>query len=168
MAGIALQTAAYFMYKEDENNPNVDALILAGAVSIGISYPLFTSGSKANGRAEMLYMDPDPAKAAELTKQYQQKARTNSIIAWSLLGTGILTPLILRTSADEYEGMSNTAETISLITSLGVFVSIPFFMEAAKNKGRISILTRTEHLPTSFIQGSGTHRSIGIGFPIGH
>jgi hypothetical protein len=59
--------------------------------------------------------------------------------------------------------MSKTAETVSNVAMLGIFVSIPFFMEAAKNKGRVSILTRTEHLPTSFIQGSGTHRSIGIG-----
>ena len=142
-------------------------LAIAGLATMGISYARLASGSKAKGRAEMLYVNPDASKIESLTKSFNRKAWTHSVIAWSLLGTGIVLPIILQNSADPYYGMSKTAETVSVISMLGIFVSIPFFMEAAKNKGRVSVLTRTEHLPTSFIQGSGTHRSIGIGFPIG-
>jgi hypothetical protein len=70
----------------DDKMATANLLALAGTVSMGISYPILASGSKAKGRAEMLYMNPDPAKVAELNKMYQRKAKTNSIIAFSLLG----------------------------------------------------------------------------------
>jgi hypothetical protein len=40
-------------------------------------------------------------------------------------------------------------------------------MEAAKNKGRVSILMGTEYVPSSYLNGPGRHMTVGIGFPIG-
>lgn len=150
----------------DNNNNSNEGLAVAtfliGSASMIASWPVLASGAKHKGRAEMLYMNPDPTKTGDLASMYKKKATTNSIIAWALVGNAILLPIIL--GSNEY---NETQSTISTIAALGGFASIPFFMEAAKNKGRVSILSRTEHVPTSYINGSGTHRSIGFAFPFG-
>ena len=110
----------------------------------------------------MLYLNPDPKKAASLEQLYSRRARTNSIIAWSLLATGLILPMAL--SGDEY---NSTTDKIASISRFGIIASLPFFMEAAKNKGRISVLTHTERVTNSYIPGPSMHRSIGLGLPIG-
>jgi hypothetical protein len=162
-------TVVAFTVKNDEwyDLPKVFLLPLAGFTTMAMGGGLLISGSKYKGRAEMLYLNPDPEKAAALVNEYNRKARKNSIIGFSLLGIGIIVPSILLHTADDYEGMGQTAQTVSNITMACAVISIPFLMEAAKNKGRISILTKTDHISASFLQNSGTHRSIGIGIPIG-
>ena len=150
----------------DDLTRNMLLSIVAGA-GVGAGCSLLISGAKNKGYAEMLYTNPDPLKAAQLAKEYARNAKKNSIIGLSLFGIGIIVPLTLMFTADDIEGMSPTAQTVTKISVISFCVSIPFLMEAEKNKGRLSILTRTEHISTSFMQNTGAHRSIGIGFPIG-
>jgi hypothetical protein len=148
------------------NNNNAGfgvATFMIGGASMIASWPVLASGAKHKGRAEMLYMNPDPSKTDDMATMYKRKARTNKIIAWALVGNAILLPIILPN-----DNINATQSTISTIAVLGGFASIPFFMEAAKNKGRVSILSRMEHVPMSYLNGSGTHRSIGLAFPIGN
>lgn len=171
-AGGLLMTVGTAIAMNDMFSESGSGGFSAGTFYLGMgciagAYPVLSAGARNKGKAEMLYMNPDPEQTRKLTESYTRKARTNSIIAWSLLGSGILIPLALQNTTNSYGEKGQAAQTVSSISSLGIFVSIPFFMEAAKNKGRVSILTRTERIASSTLQGPGTHRTIGIGFPIG-
>lgn len=141
-------------------------LMVIGAFSMAASYPLLSAGARNKGKSEILLLDPHKTPISDLTKRYKRKARTNGVIAWSLVGTAIVVPIAIQNSRG-YEGPSDAEQAISSIASLGIFVSIPFFMESAKNKGRISILTRAERLPVSYLQNAGLHQTVGVGIPIG-
>lgn len=164
MAGSAM--AVNDLFNESGNAETGAVLFFLGIGSMAASYPILAAGARNKGKAEILYLDPDQEQNRKLTETYTRKARINSIIAWSLLGSGFLIPLALQNTTNSYGEKGQAAQTVSSISSLGIFVSIPFFMEAAKNKGRVSILTRTERIASSTLQGPGTHRSIGIGIPI--
>lgn len=138
------------------------ALAITGGGSMIASYPILAGAARNKGKAEMLYMNPGSRESRDMLEIYRRKAKTNTIIAWSLLGAGLIIPPIINSSSN----YSETASTVATISSLGIFASIPFFMEAAKNKGRVSILMGTEYVPSSYLNGSGRQTSIGIGFPL--
>lgn len=162
--GLALEDF-FLLQSTNEGLAATTAVIGLGCFSA--AYPVLAAGAKNKGRAEMLYIDPDPEQSKKMAATYRRKARNASIMAWSLLGSGFIVPIALKNMGNGDYSKSGATETISAIASLGIFVSIPFFMEAGKNKGRFAILTRSESLPFSYLQGQGKHQSIGIGIPIG-
>lgn len=137
-------------------------LFLAGGGAMIASYPVLAGGARNKGKAEMLYLNPGTRESRDLLTHYRRKAKANTITAWSLLGGGIIVPIIMRSGGNYDE----TTNALASVVSLGVFASIPFFMEAAKNKGRVSILMGTEYVPSSYLNGSGRQTSIGIGIPL--
>lgn len=114
------------------------------------------------GMAEMLLTEPgknpDRAYINGLAEKYKQKARTNSIIAWSMLAGGFAL-YALGASADEYT-------VVPILGFASMYGSIPVFAAAAKNKGRVSVLVRNQSIPVSHMSGSSMYRSIGVSIPI--
>ena len=151
---------------DTEGIGSVVAISVVGLAALGASIPILSSGAKARGRYQILMQNPDPNEIDLLAKNYKRLSRNNSIAGFIFLGGGLILPPILKSSGDP-SGTSKSASVTSVISRLGILISIPFFMEASKNKGRLSILTRKEQIPTSFMQNTGAHRSIGIGIPIG-
>lgn len=166
MVAAGTSIAVNDLFNERGNAETGAGLFFLGIGSMAASYPILAAGARNKGKAEMLYMNPDPEQTRKLTETYTRKARTNSIIAWSLLGSGFIIPLALQQTTNSYGEKSQAVETVSAVSSMCIYISIPFFMEAAKHKGRVSILTRTERIAASTLKGTGTHRSIGISIPI--
>jgi hypothetical protein len=152
-----------------ENNYDNDAggfagvgLLLVSSGTMIASWPTFARGARSVGMAEMLLTEPgqnpDKNYINSLATKYHKKARTNTIIAWSMLAGGMIA---LYASAWAYE-----PGAVPLIASAAIYGSIPVFAAAAKNKGRVSVLVRNQSLPVSHMSGSSMYRSIGLAIPI--
>jgi hypothetical protein len=149
-----------------ENNPDNDeagvGLLLVSTGTMIASWPTFARGARSTGMAEMLLTEPgqnpDKNYINTLATKYQKQAKTNTIIAWSMLAAGLVT---VYASAWSYD-----AGALPLIGSLAIYGSIPVFAAAAKNKGRVSVLVRNQSLPVSHMSGSSMYRSIGVSIPI--
>ena len=143
------------------------AVMSLGLVSMISSYPFFFSGAKNKGKAIAYFQNPgslDANQRNQLLAQYRKKSKTNAIIGCTLLGAAITAPILASTVG---EGSGTSSSIAAITTFTGVFGCIPFFMASSRNKGSVTILTRTEHMSSSFFKNSGSHRSIGIGIPIG-
>ena len=135
-------------------------LAMASIASFTVGFAQVTKGARYKGMAEMISNYPDPAAHSTQLKKYKSKATVNSLVGWGLLTTGVLS-----TFAMNSEGADNDAARYgSLLVSAA---SIPFFMAASNNKGRVSILTRTEKINMSAMHAAGAHRSIGLALSIG-
>jgi hypothetical protein len=138
-------------------------LLLVSTGTMVASWPTFARGAKSVGMAEVLLTEPgqnpDKNYINALATNYQKKANTNSIIAWSMLAGGIIT---LYATAWSDEGSS----VVPWIATGAIYGSIPVFASAAKNKGRVSVLVRNQSIPVSHMSGSSMYRSIGVSIPI--
>lgn len=135
-------------------------LAMASIASFAVGFAQVTKGARYKGMAEMISNYPDPAAHATQLKKYKSKATVNSLVGWGLLTAGVLS-----TYAMNEEGADNDAARYGgLLISAA---SIPFFMAASNNKGRVSILSRTEKVNMSAMHASGNHRSIGLALTIG-
>ncbi|HLO81891.1 MAG TPA: hypothetical protein VK166_13075 [Chitinophagaceae bacterium] len=150
-----------------ENNPDHEeaglGLLLVSTGTMVASWPTFARGARSNGMAEMLLTEPgqnpDKNYINALATKYQKQAKTNSIIAWSMLAGGIVTLF----ATAWYEEGSSVAPWIG---TAAIYGSIPVFASAAKNKGRVSVLVRNQSIPVSHMSGSPIYRSIGVAIPI--
>lgn len=150
-----------------ENNPDHEeaglGLLLVSTGTMVASWPTFARGARSNGMAEMLLTEPgqnpDKNYINALATKYQKQAKTNSIIAWSMLAGGFVT---LFATAWYEEGSS----VAPFIGTAAIYGSIPVFASAAKNKGRVSVLVRNQSIPVSHMSGSPIYRSIGVSIPI--
>jgi hypothetical protein len=151
------------------NNWDTDEGSYAGLglaiVSTGLmvaTWPTFARGARSTGMAEMLLTEPgknpDRAYINSLAEKYRQKARTNSIIAWSMLAGGFA---LYALAASQEE-----ATVLPFVSFAAMYGSIPVFAAAAKNKGRVSVLVRNQSIPVSHMSGSPVYRSIGVSIPI--
>jgi hypothetical protein len=147
-----------------EERNDSEGLVVAsfGLASMITSYPVFFSAAKNKGKSDIYFLKVnslDHHRRDQLSRQYKKKAKTNAIIGATLIGAAVAAPII----ATSVEGSSGTIASITIFA--GVFGSIPFFMASSRNKGRLSILTRTEKVSNSFLKG-GTHKSVGISIPL--
>ncbi|HLO81893.1 MAG TPA: hypothetical protein VK166_13085 [Chitinophagaceae bacterium] len=143
----------------DESNAAAPLLILS-TIALASSNPALCSGSKSKGKAEMLLREPAPGESSDdvmaLAKRYQKNATISSIAAWTLF-VGGLTGLFI--AADD------GSDTGAVLSTLSMFASLPVWMNAAKNKGRVSILLKKENVPVSY-KANPSMPSIGISIPI--
>lgn len=158
--------AAAAVLENSYNNGNdgfagVGLLLISTGAMIA-SWPTFARGARSIGMAEMLLTEPgqnpDKNYINALATKYQKKAKTNTIIAWSMLAGGLIT---VYTSA-----WSESGGAAALIGTAAIYGSIPVFASAAKNKGRVSVLVRNQSIPVSHMSGSSLYRSIGVSIPI--
>ncbi len=162
-ASVASLFAAVAVMENNLDNEEAGiGLLLVSTGTMIASWPTFARGAKSMGMAEMLLTEPgqnpDKNYINTLATKYQNRARTNTIIAWSMLAAGLIT---VYTSA-----WTESSGAVPLIGSLAIYGSIPVFAAAAKNKGRVSVLVRNQSIPVSHMSGSSMYRSIGVAIPI--
>ncbi|HSF46651.1 MAG TPA: hypothetical protein VLA58_11610 [Chitinophagaceae bacterium] len=156
----AFAAGAVIANNVDNDEAGVGLLLVSTGTMIA-SWPTFARGARSNGMAEMLLTEPgqnpDKNYINSLANTYKKKARTNTIIAWTMLAGGLVT---LYTSAWEESG------ALAYLGLAATYGSIPVFAAAAKNKGRVSVLVRNQSIPVSHMSGSSMYRSIGVSIPI--
>lgn len=162
-ASVASLFAAAAVLENNLDNEEAGlGLLLVSTGTMIASWPTFARGARSTGMAEMLLTEPgqnpDKNYINALATKYHQKARTNTIIAWSMLAGGIIA---LYSSA-----WTDEPGAVPLIASAAIYGSIPVFAAAAKNKGRVSVLVRNQSIPVSHMSGSSMYRSIGVSIPI--
>ena len=162
-ASVATAFAAGALIENSLDNDEAGGgLLLISAGTLIASWPTFARGARSMGMAEMLLTEPgknpDHTYINGLAEKYKQKARTNSIIAWSMLAGGFAL-FTLGASVDAYT-------VVPLFGMAAIYGSIPVFAAAAKNKGRVSVLVRNQSIPVSHMSGSSMYRSIGVSIPI--
>jgi hypothetical protein len=157
----SLFAAAAVMENNLDNGEAGLGLLLVSTGTMIASWPTFARGARSMGMAEMLLTEPgqnpDKSYINNLATKYQKQAKTNTIIAWSMLAAGLIT---VYSSA-----WSESSGALPLIGSLAIYGSIPVFAAAAKNKGRVSVLVRNQSIPVSS-NSSLPFRSIGVSIPI--
>lgn len=162
-ASVASLVAAGVVLENNLDNEEAGlGLLLVSTGTMIASWPTFARGARSNGMAEMLLTEPgqnpDKNYITTLAAKYHKKAKTNSIIAWSMLAGGLI--------AVYSSAWSEDGGAAALIGTAAIYGSIPVFAAAAKNKGRVSVLVRNQSLPVSHMSGSSMYRSIGVSIPI--
>jgi hypothetical protein len=157
-AGAAGTIVSAFMLSKDEGQGS--RLFWASCLTMAISNPVLCRASKNKGKAEILLMNPTPSNNEDrhaLMKTYRRHATNASIIAWTMFIGGLVGTVY---SLVEEDGGLLT------VSAIAMFGSLPVWMNAAKNKGRLSIITNKQNLLYSFRSGNSLHRSIGLSIPI--
>lgn len=162
-ASVASLFAAAAVLENNLDNEEAGlGLLLVSTGTMIASWPTFARGARSNGMAEMLLTEPgqnpDRNYINTLAAKYQKKAKTNSIIAWTMLAGGLV--------AVYSSAWSENGGAAALLGSAAIYGSIPVFAAAAKNKGRVSVLVRNQSIPVSHMSGSSMYRSIGVSIPI--
>jgi hypothetical protein len=144
----------------DNDEAGIGLLLISTGTMIA-SWPTFARGARSSGMAEMLLTEPgqnpDKNYINSLAVSYQKKAKTNTIIAWTMLIGGVIAVY-----SSAWEG----SEALAYIGLAATYGSIPVFAAAAKNKGRVSVLVRNQSIPVSHMSGSPMYRSVGVSIPI--
>jgi hypothetical protein len=153
--------AGAIMANNIENDEAGIGLLLVSTGTMIASWPTFARGARSNGMAEILLTEPgqnpDKNYISSQINTFQKKAKTNTIIAWTMLIGGVVAVY-----SSAWEG----SEALAYIGLAATYGSIPVFAAAAKNKGRVSVLVRNQSLPVSHMSGSTLYRSIGVSIPI--
>lgn len=140
------------------NDQNSEALLLLGFSAMAISNPVLCRAARNAGKADILFRDPVDANTNEsLVKDYRRKATIGSIAAWGLF-LGGFAGLFVSAGVDN--------GTLLVLSTAAMGASLPVWTGAAKNKGRLMILTGTEPMPAN-PAGASSYRKLGIGIPIG-
>jgi hypothetical protein len=148
---------------ENASLDNLEGPFFLGLASMGsfaFGFAQLTRGARYKGMADMVVNYPDPAAHATMLKKHRNKATVNTVVGWGLLTAGVMTTYFINEDGAD----DDTKRYGSLLISAA---SIPFFMAASNNKGRVSILSRTEKVNMSAMHASGNHRSIGLALTIG-
>lgn len=103
----------------------------------------------------------------ELGQFYLQKSKSEKTKAWIFLvgGAALQIAGTVSYANNFFEESTTNADVMMLVGSLASGVSIPWFISAAKNKGRAEILLRHENIPLSFSHGK--QMNLGIALSIG-
>jgi hypothetical protein len=153
--------AGAIMANNIDNEEAGIGLLLVSTGTMIASWPTFARGARSNGMAEMLLTEPgqnpDKNYINSQISIYQKKAKTNSIIAWTMLVGGMVAL---------YSSAWDGSEALAYVGLAATYGSIPVFAAAAKNKGRVSVLVRNQSIPVSHMSGSPMYRSIGVAIPI--
>lgn len=134
------------------------ALLYIGLGAMAISNPVLCGAARNAGKAEMLLIDPaDDELKSILVKDYRKRTTAGSLAAWGLFLGGF---------AGLFVSVEQDSETVLLLSIAAMGASLPVWTSAAKNKGRLMILTGTELIPAN-PAGPSSYRKLGIGIPIG-
>lgn len=135
-------------------------LFAVSMISLSFSNPTLSHGAKNKGKAEMLLRYQNPKESPEdikaLASSYKSNAKTSSFAGWTLLLGGI---------AGLFVSAATESGPVAVISLTSMFVSVPVWMNAAKNRGRVSILMNNESIPVS-LNSNSSFRSIGVSIPI--
>ena len=144
-----------------ESATAVSILFIASTISLVASNPVLCSGSKYLGKADMLLRTPGPNETTSdiqaLIERHKKKQKTSSTIAWTLFLGGVAGVFI--SAATESGGLW-------IFSTLSLFASLPVWMSAAREKGRISILMGQQSIPVSYLLPNVRLTSIGLSIPI--
>lgn len=158
-AGAAGTAASLFMLSGDGDKGR--GLFWTSCIAMAASNPVLCGASRNKGRAEMLLMDSAPITNGgdidALTRKYRTNVTSSSIIAWTMFMGGLVGTI--SSAFQENDGLL-------IGSAIAMFGSLPVWMNAAKNKGRLSIITDKQNLLYSFRSGNTLHRSIGFSIPI--
>jgi hypothetical protein len=139
----------------------VSLLFTASTISLVASNPVLCAGSKYKGKAEMLLRTPGPNQTPSdiqaIIAGYKKQQKTSSIIAWTMLLGGF---------AGLFVSAATESEELFLLSTLSMFGSLPLWMNAARNKGRISVLMGMQSIPVSYLFPNVGLTSIGLSIPI--
>lgn len=144
--------------KEAGQSGGKSALLTIGLGAMAISNPILCKSARNAGKAEILLQEPiDEERRKVLIKDYRKRATTGSLAAWGVFLGGF---------AGLFVSAGQDSESMLWLSIAAMGASLPIWTHAAKNKGRLMILTGTEHMPAN-PAGASSYRKLGIGIPIG-
>ena len=96
----------------------------------------------------------------DLGTYYLKQSKQQKTIGWVLLGAGVTLIIVGGKQATNDIFNKSSGETSAILGALSTVASIPFFLSAAKNKGRAKILLSNQNIPLTHVSGT---RLISIG-----